>query len=144
LRSFRDESLRGIERWTAELSDGKITPEEALDRLYEARSRFSELLEDHAETVIEGFAKNEHEAHLMREKMETAHEGLDHHRQRTYEPSILGTVYPSYQFFSVATFNSGFSTAVSSVNAARGGGGGTTGYGSSGGSFSGSGSSSGF
>ncbi|UKA69428.1 DUF5129 domain-containing protein [Arthrobacter sp. FW306-06-A] len=143
LRSFRDESLREIERWTAELADGRISPEEALDRLYKTRTRLSELLENHAETVIEGFARNEREARLMREQMETAHEGLDHHKQRTYEPSILGTVYPSYQFFSVATFNSGFNTGVSSVNSARGGGS-TTGYGSSGGSFSGSGSSSGF
>jgi len=143
LRSFRDESLREIERWTAELAEGRISPEKALDRLYEARTRLSELLENHAETVIQGFARNEREARLMREHMETAHEGLDHHRQRTYEPSILGTVYPSYQFFSVATFNSGFNTGVSSVNSARGGGS-TTGYGASGGSFSGSGSSSGF
>lgn len=143
LRSFRDESLRNIERWTSELADGRITPEEALDRLYEARSRLSELLENHAETVIQGFARNEREARLMREQMQTAHEGLDHRRRRSYEPSILGTVYPSYQFFSVATFNSGFNTGVSSVNSARGGGS-TTGYGSSGGSFSGSGSSSSF
>ncbi|HSU48410.1 MAG TPA: DUF5129 domain-containing protein [Arthrobacter sp.] len=143
LRSFRDESLREIERWTAELADRRITPEKALDRLYEARSRLSELLEDHAETVIQGFAKNDLEARLMREQMQTAHEGLDHHRQRSYEPSILGTVYPSYQFFSVATFSSGFNTGVSSVNSARGGGS-TTGYGSIGGSFSGSGSSSSF
>lgn len=143
LRSFCDESLRNIERWTSELADGRITPEEALDRLYEARSRLSELLENHAETVIQGFARNEREARLMREQMQTAHEGLDHRRRRSYEPSILGTVYPSYQFFSVATFNSGFNTGVSSVNSARGGGS-TTGYGSSGGSFSGSGSSSSF
>jgi len=143
LRSFRDESLREVERWTAELADGRISPEKALDRLYQARTRLSELLENHAETVIQGFAKNEREARLMRDQMETAHEGLDHRRHRTYEPSILGTVYPSYQFFSVATFNSGFNTGVSSVNSARGGGS-TTGYGSSGGSFSGSGSSSGF
>ncbi|KIC67995.1 DUF5129 domain-containing protein [Pseudarthrobacter phenanthrenivorans] len=143
LRSFRDESLREVERWTAELAEGRISPETALDRLYEARSRLSELLENHAETVIQGFARNEREAAMMREQMETAHGGLDHHRQRIYEPSILGTVYPSYMFFSVATFNSGFNTGVSSVNSARGGGS-TTGYGGSGGSFSGSGSSSGF
>src|SRR6478609_9382712 len=53
LRAFRDESLREIERWTADLADGAITPEQALDRLYDARSRLSELLEQHAETVIQ-------------------------------------------------------------------------------------------
>ncbi|MET3772130.1 hypothetical protein [Arthrobacter nitrophenolicus] len=79
----------------------------------------------------------------MRKEMAAAQEGLDHKR-RSYEPSILGTVYPSYQFFSVATFNSGFNTGVSSVSSARGGDGSTTGYGGSGGSFSGSGSSSSF
>jgi uncharacterized membrane protein YgcG len=143
LRSFRDEILREVERWTAELADGAISPEQALDRLYDARSRLSELLERHTETVIHGFARNDHEARLMREQMEASHEGLTHRGQRTYEPSILGTCYPTYQFFSVATFNSGFNTGVGSVNSARGGGS-TTGYGSSGGSFSGSGSSSSF
>ncbi|WP_285246226.1 DUF5129 domain-containing protein [Pseudarthrobacter sp. efr-133-R2A-89] len=143
LRSFRDESLREIERWTADLADGAITPEEALDRLYDARSRLSELLEQHAETVIQKFARNADEARLMREKMDAAQEGPTRRGQRRYEPSILGTCYPTYQFFSVATFNSGFTSGIGSVNSARGGGG-TTGYGSTGGSFSGSGSSSSF
>ncbi|WP_426225946.1 DUF5129 domain-containing protein [Pseudarthrobacter sp. DSP2-3-2b1] len=142
LRSFRDQSIRDIEHWTAQLADGTITPETALDRLRDARTHLSTLLKSHAETVIEGFAKTEREAKLMRKEMQEAQEGLDH-RRRTYEPSILGTVYPSYYFFSVPVFNSGFNTGVGSVNAARGGGG-TTGYGSSGGSFSGSGSSSSF
>lgn len=144
LRSSRDQSLREIERWTAELAEGRITPEKALDRLYDARSRLAALLENHAETVIEGYAKNGREAELMRNEMAAAQDGLNHKRRRTYEPSILGTVYPSYHFFSVATFNSGLNTGVSSVSSARGGGGSTTGYGSSGGSFSGSGSSSSF
>lgn len=143
LRSFRDQSVRDIERLTAQLTDGTVTPETALDRLRDARTHLSTLLKNHAETVIEGFARTEREANLMRREMQTAQEGLDHGRRRTYEPSILGTVYPSYYFFSVPVFNSGFNTGVGSVNSARGGGG-TTGYGSSGGSFSGSGSSSSF
>jgi len=143
LRSFRDASLREIERWTAELTDGTITPEAALDRLRDARSHLSVLLKNHAETVIEGFTKTDREAKLMRTEMENAQEGTDRNNRRTYEPSILGTVYPSYYFFSVPAFNSGLNTGVGSVSSARGGGG-TTGYGSSGGSFSGSGSSSNF
>lgn len=143
LRSFRDHSLHEIERWTAQLVDGSITPETALDRLRDARTRLSTLLKNHAETVIDGFAKNEREAKLMRREMNNAQDGLDHRPRRSYEPSILGTVYPSYYFFSVPAFNSGLNTGVGSVSSARGGGG-TTGYGSSGGSFSGSGSSSSF
>jgi hypothetical protein len=76
--------------------------------------------------------------------MESAQAGRKAKYGRAYEPSILGTVYPAYYFFSVPTFNSGFTTGVHSVSSARGGGGSTTGYGGSGGSFSGSGSSSGF
>jgi uncharacterized membrane protein YgcG len=144
LRTFRDHSVREVERWTAELAEGKITPEKALDRLYDARTRLAVLLENHAETVIEGYAKNEREAQLMRKDMEAAQDGLNRKRRNTYEPSILGTVYPSYNFFSVATFSSGLNAGVSSVSSARGGDAGTTGYGSSGGSFSGSGSSSSF
>jgi uncharacterized membrane protein YgcG len=142
LRFFRDQSLAEIDRWTVQLTEGRITPEEALDYLRDARSRLSDLLKQHTETVIAGFAKTEREAKLMRKEMEDAQEGTDHRHRRSYEPSILGTVYPSYYFFSVPAFNSGLNTGVGSVSSARGGG--TTGYGSSGGSFSGSGSSSSF
>ena len=115
-----------------------------MDRLRDARTHLSELLKNHADTVIAGFARNELEANLMRDEMESAQAGSKAKYGRAYEPSILGTVYPSYYFFSVPTFNAGFNTGVSSVGSARGGDGSTTGYGSSGGSFSGSGSSSSF
>ncbi len=144
LRSFRTQSEADLERWTAELADGTISPETALDRLRDARTHLSELLKDHADTVIAGYARNEKEAQLMREKMEKAQAGSKRTYGRAYEPSILGTVYPSYYFFSVPTFSDGLTTGVSSVSSARGGDGPTTGYGSSGGSFSGSGSSSNF
>ncbi|WP_346960730.1 DUF5129 domain-containing protein [uncultured Arthrobacter sp.] len=142
LRAFRDRSQRDIERWTAELSEGSISPETALDRLRDARTELSELLKSHADTVIAGYARNEREAKLMRKGMEDAQSGAGKKQRRSYEPSILGTVYPSYYFFSVPTFNTGFTSGVGSVSTARGGS--TTGYGGSGGSFSGSGSSSSF
>ncbi|WP_445154222.1 DUF5129 domain-containing protein [Arthrobacter sp. Hor0625] len=142
LRSFRDRSQREMERWTADLSEGAISPETALDRLRDARTELSELLKSHADTVIAGYAKNGREAELMRKKMEEAQAGTARRQRRSYEPSILGTVYPSYYFFSVPNFTTGVSSGVSSVSSARGGS--TTGYGGSGGSFSGSGSSSSF
>lgn len=144
LRSFRSQSESDLERWTAELADGTISPETALDRLRDARTHLSEMLKDHADTVIAGYARNKKEAQLMRKKMEKAQAGNKDTYGRAYEPSILGTVYPSYYFFSVPTFSDGLTSGVSSVSSARGGGGSTTGYGSSGGSFSGSGSSSNF
>jgi uncharacterized membrane protein YgcG len=145
LRAFRDDTERELERWASDLEAGTITPETALDRLRDARTELTTLLKNHADTVIEGYAKNEREANLMRKKMESVHAGKEHEYGRAYEPSILGTVYPSYYFFSVPMFNTGFSSGVSDVSSARASGGGsTTGYGSSGGSFSGSGSSSNF
>jgi uncharacterized membrane protein YgcG len=144
LRSFGQQSERELEQWTSELAEGTISPETALDRLRDARTHLSDLLKNHADTVIEGFARDKNEAGRMREEMETAQAGPKARYDRSYEPSILGTVYPSYYFLSVPTFTSGFDTGVSSVSSARGGGGSTTGYGSSGGSFSGSGSSSNF
>ncbi|WP_307781443.1 DUF5129 domain-containing protein [Arthrobacter sp. 31Y] len=144
LRSFRDESLGAIENWTSDIGERKITPEEALDRLNKARSHLALLLQNHAETVIDDYAKNEREAELMRKEMRSVRSSSNQNHRRTYEPSILGTVYPSYHFFSVATFNVGLDTGIGSVSSARGGDSSSTGYGSSGGSFSGSGSSSGF
>jgi hypothetical protein len=114
-----------------------------LDRLRDARTHLSELLKNHADTLIDAYARNDKEAGLMRQEMDSAQSGSKARYGRAYEPSILGTVYPSYYFFSVPSFNSGFTSGVSSVSSARGGGT-TTGYGSSGGSFSGSGSSSSF
>ncbi|MEO5778647.1 DUF5129 domain-containing protein [Arthrobacter sp. PAMC25284] len=143
LRSFRSQSGSDLELWTSELADGTISPETALDRLRDARTQLSELLKDHADTVIAGYARNKKESKLMRKNMEKAQAGTPDGYGRAYEPSILGTVYPSYYFFSVPTFSNGLSSGVSSVSSARGGGS-TTGYGSSGGSFSGSGSSSNF
>ncbi len=143
LRSFRDQSHGDMEQWSAGLADGSLAPENALDGLRDARTRLSELLENHAETVIAAYARNDREAKMMRREMKGAREGTKAGRGRTYEPSILGTVYPSYYFFSVPTFSTGIRSGVSDVSSARGGGG-STGYGSSGGSFSGSGSSSSF
>lgn len=139
LRAFRDATRRDLEQWAAELESGRISPESALDRLRDARTELSTLLKNHAETVIEGYARNEREARLMRKEMEGApNRGGKGKPGQTYGPGILGTVYPSTYFFSVPMFNIGFSSAVTDISAARAGGGGsTTGYGSSGGSFSG-------
>lgn len=46
LRSFRDHSLQEIERRTAQLADGAISPEAALDRLRDARTHLSTLLKN--------------------------------------------------------------------------------------------------
>ncbi len=51
--------------------------------------------------MIAGYARNDREARLMRKEMEQAQAGTGKKQRPRYEPSILGTVYPSYYFFSV-------------------------------------------
>ena len=143
LVTFRARVRQQLNTWTAELSEGRISPETALDRLRDARSELSDLLKNHSETVIAGYAKNDKERDLMREAMvkngtrrPTTREG--------YRPGILDTAFPYYAFYTVGTFNTGLETGTSEISSARGDSSSTTGYGSSGGSFSGSGSSGSF
>jgi len=140
LLSFRDNTRRRLDEWAAGLGAGTLAPDAALDRLDQARRDFSELLKNHSETVIEGYAKDRKEAELMRKDMDQSFDGSRGPRVRS---TILDTAYPNYTFYSIAAFNGGFSAGQSSVDSSRSSSS-TTGYGSSGGSFSGSGSSSSF
>ncbi|MFD1213718.1 DUF5129 domain-containing protein [Arthrobacter sp. GCM10027362] len=139
LLSFRDNTRRQLDRWAAGLGSGTLTPDAALDLLEQARREFSDLLKNHSETVIDGYAKDQKEAGLMRKDMEESFRRGSQGARST----ILDAAYPSYTFYSVVSFNSGFSAGQSSVDSSRSDSS-TTGYGSSGGSFSGSGSSSSF
>ncbi|MCG2621266.1 DUF5129 domain-containing protein [Arthrobacter sp. I2-34] len=138
LLSFRDTTRRQLDEWAAGLGAGSLAPDAALDQLEQARRDFNDLLRNHSQTVIEGYAKTQKEAELMRKDMDDSLQG-----SRGPRSTILDTAYPSYAFYSIVAFNSGFSSAQGSVDSSRSDAS-TTGYGSSGGSFSGSGSSSSF
>lgn len=62
---------------------GRITPEKALDRLNQARCHLALLLEHHAETVINDYAKNEREAELMRKEMRPVRSSSNQNHRRT-------------------------------------------------------------
>lgn len=144
LTSFAAQTLKDIESWGAQLTEGASKPEDALDKILETRKELTGLLRKHSETVIANYAKNNTEASLMRAAMRTPKAGS---LRNSSTNSILGTVYPANQFWSVVGFSSGFNSGRSSVQEARNpssSSGSSTGYGSSGGSFSGSGSSSRF
>jgi hypothetical protein len=129
-----------LERLGAALQDGSVTPEEALDGLKAERERLGQLLDRHAVAVIDEHAKNQRERDLMRKKLDasTASWRAGHRTQG----SILDVAYPGLPVISIVNFNSGISAGYSAVDSARSSS--STGYGGSGGSFSGSGSSSGF
>jgi uncharacterized membrane protein YgcG len=144
LRAFRGTAAGRLEAWGAGLADGSTTPDAALDSLAEARDELSQLLENHTETVIAGFAKSDSERATMREKMAEARNTAG--QPRRSGAGILDIAFPSRGYFSVPSFAAGYSAAQGSVEAERtaASSGSSTGYGSSGGSFSGSGSSSRF
>ena len=115
------------EHWAADLQTGTLGPGDALDNIAAAKQ---------AETTTE--------AALMREAMRTQ-KTADSGSSSTH--SILGTVHPSNRSGSIAGFTSGFHSGQSKgqdYRSASPSPGRRTGYGSSGGSFAGSGSSSRF
>ncbi|MGN5734999.1 DUF5129 domain-containing protein [Arthrobacter psychrochitiniphilus] len=142
LNSFGPQKLAELEQLGASFQEGRITPEAALDQLAHIREGLTALLQQHADAAIDKYAKTSSEKTAMRSSMD-ADRKEDFHRG---QPTILGSVYGWNSFYSVVSFNSGYVSARQQVDTTRSNAsaGGSTGYGSSGGSFSGSGSSSRF
>ncbi|MDQ4491180.1 DUF5129 domain-containing protein [Sinomonas sp. ASV486] len=129
-----------LERLGAGLEDRSVMPEGALDGLKRVRERLGEALDLHAEAVIRDHAKTDKERDLMRQKLDASRQTW-RTTHRT-QGSILDVAYPQLPVISIVSFSSGINSGYSAVDSARSSS--TTGYGGSGGSFSGSGSSSGF
>ncbi|MDK1361254.1 DUF5129 domain-containing protein [Arthrobacter sp. zg-Y1219] len=142
LRAFRQQAREQLAAASTALTEDRITPEQALDRIKASRTELSELLKHHAKTVIAAQTKSGAERELMQEELKKAAEPRRLHRDG-YRPGIVDTAFPAYFYYSVGSFNSGIEHGTSSVESARSSesGSSSTGYGSSGGSFSGAGSS---
>lgn len=143
LSDFRNQAMARIEAWPAELAERKITPETALDELRGARQQLSELLRQHAYAAAEAYTSSAAEQRTMRRAIDESFSRSPHRRR-----GILDTSYPGTVFISTGMFSQGYSAGTSRVQsdrrAAEAASRPSTGYGSSGGSFSGSGSSSRF
>ncbi|MBP3043771.1 DUF5129 domain-containing protein [Arthrobacter jiangjiafuii] len=139
LRAFRQQAREDLDAASAALADGRITPDQALDVIKAGRAELSDLLKNHAGTVIAAQAKTDSERKLMQKELDKA--AGPGRRRNDYRPGIVDTAFPAYFYYSVGSFSSGIQHATSSVEAARSSASSSTGYGSSGGSFSGSGSS---
>ena len=105
------------------------------------RRRVGELLDRHADAVMYEYAKNEKERDLMRGKIESS--AQDWRRGRRTRGSILDIAYPTLPIINVRAYSNGIHAGFSAVDSSRSSSQ-STGYGSSGGSFSGAGSSSRF
>ncbi|MDJ0312682.1 DUF5129 domain-containing protein [Arthrobacter sp. H35-D1] len=143
LASLHTQRIQGLQQLAADFHAGLISPETALDNLKEIRDELTALLQQHAELMIGKYAKTSAEKTDMRKTMDRNRR----HDAQLGRATILGSVYGWNMFYSVHSFNAGYSTARQQVDTSRsnaGSGGSNSGYGSSGGSFSGSGSSSSF
>ena len=142
LDSLHAQKTSDLQHLGAAFQEGKLSPEEALDQLRELRKELTAVLQQHAEAMIEKFAKTKSEKSQMRLAMDVSRKSA----YRSSSPTILGSVYGWSSYYSVPSFSTGYSTGRSQVKTARSNSssGSSSGYGSSGGSFSGSGSSSRF
>ncbi|WP_413249398.1 DUF5129 domain-containing protein [Sinomonas flava] len=141
LRAGAQHAREEVERLAAGLEERRVSPDDALDHLVAERRRVGELLDRHADAVMYEYAKNEKERDLMRGKLESS--AQDWRRGRRTRGSILDIAYPTLPIINVMAYSNGINAGYSAVNSSRSSSQ-STGYGSSGGSFSGAGSSSRF
>ena len=141
LRAFRQQAREQLADASTGLSEDRVSPEQALDLIKATRSELSDLLKDHAKTVIAAQTKSGAERELMQKELDKAAQPRRRHRDG-YRPGIVDTAFPAYFYYTAGSFNSGIQHGTSSVEQARSSAqSSSTGYGSSGGSFSGAGSS---
>lgn len=140
LRELATRSSVALDRMREELEDRSLSPDSALDRLREMRDELSGHLDALAGAVSREYSEVTAEQQMMEKAFRS-----DGYRP-AHRSTILGTVDPAWTWFTVSTFQSGFSAGTSEVEQSRSSSssGSTSGFPSSGGSFSGAGSSSRF
>lgn len=145
LASYREDATATLASLSTKLKTEEIDVDQALDQLSDLRKELTQRLDEFAKAQIDAFAENEDEKEQMREAMERSRQSTDYHGSRG--GTILDVLNPGALFWSVNSYNAGYSSGTSSVAQAResasSSGSISTGY-SGGGSFSGSGGSSRF
>lgn len=137
LTSFRVEAARRLESLGAELETERLTPSAALDDVDALRRALTDRLDRLAEAVITAAGKDRTERRLMRADLESSRG-----TRRRAPGSILDSVDGGSGYWSVPSFDAGYEAGSKSITSSRHTDSSSgTGYGSSGGSFSGSGSS---
>ena len=140
LESFRAEASGRLDALSGDLEAERVTPAAALDELDGLRGRLTSLVGSVAEAEITAFSDDDEERRILREKLRSRRG-----THRAARGSILDCTLPSDAFWTVVAFNAGHRAGERSVQerreAASSSSSSGTGYGSSGGSFSGTGSS---
>ena len=138
LESFRTEAQDRLEALGADLQDERLTPAAALDELDALRRRLTGLVSALADAEVAAFGKDDAERELLRDELRS-HRGP----ARSGRGSILDSALPADAYWTVVAFTTGHQAGERSVQDHRQAQSSSsgTGYGSSGGSFSGAGSS---
>ena len=138
LRRYASQALVDLDHLRGALEHEQVSPDDALDRLREIRDELGSHLDGLTAPVISASSEDEEERELMEVAMRRERE------IRHREPTIIATAHPTWVWYSILSFRSGYDQGaqdiVSSQSASSGS---TSGY-SGGGSFSGAGSSSRF
>ncbi len=138
LESFRAEAQDRLEALGADLQEERLTPAAALDELDALRRRLTGLVSALADAEVAAFGEDEAERELLRDELRS-HRGP----ARSARGSILDSALPADAYWTVVAFTTGHQAGEQSVQDHRQAQSSSsgTGYGSSGGSFSGAGSS---
>lgn len=139
LREFSSQALAELDQLRGGLEHQQVTPDDALHHLRRTRDQLS----GHLDALAGAVAVASYDVASERDMMNDA---LRKERlQRVHEPTIISTADPTWTWFAVSSFRTGYSSGTSAVQQSQASSSGSTsGYSSSGGSFSGSGSSSRF
>ena len=119
LRKYAGEGLAHLDQLRIKLETRALSPDDALDHLRTMRERLSQLLDELAAAVAAVVYKDEDERYAMISTMSRAR------REGQSEPTIIGTVYPTWAGFTVSSFRSSYDegrTAVQSLSSSGGSG----------------------
>ncbi|WP_159614831.1 DUF5129 domain-containing protein [Glutamicibacter sp. JC586] len=145
LASYRESATQSLESLGTQLKAEQLDVDAALDQLSDLRLGLTERLDEFSKAQIEAYAQNEDEKEEMRKEMERSRYSTTGYSPRS--GTILDVLNPGALYWSVGSYNAGYSAGTNSVDQSRqsasSSGSVSTGY-SGGGSFSGSGGSSRF
>lgn len=145
LDSFAAQARNRLTHLGDELKSESIEVDDALDALSDLRVQLTEKLDALANAQIVTYATSAEEEAEMRTELNRSRYDATNQRPRAVG-TILDVSYPAAMYWSVGSYSTGYSQAVSSVDSSRASGGSSgvsQGY-SGGGSFSGAGGSSHF
>lgn len=112
LRTFASQALVDLDQLRADLEEKNVTPDQALDQLRAVRDGLTAQLDALAGSVANAVGEDDSERESMREVM--AYE-----REHRWEPTILCVSSPSWRWYPVSVFSTGYREGLLAVESSR-------------------------